>query len=613
MIDLKNEKEKVSLSGVRLARTDNLSQIEKKRNVMPVALLSVLFLAAILSASIETDSQAGYQYGDWNYYATSPSYVSCSEYASINSAMSSWSPYAVQSLCSGAYSVSSSAPGASIHNNLTSYVTSSTSYDDFFRIGYCKAISRYCPSLSSSSYSSSSSGSSYSSCLNASYFTDGGYCGASWVKTAMAASASSTDWYSAASYASKLRDWNYNSYRQQLGSQVDSVVSSLCYMSSYVGIRGSYIDENGNVKYDYSSGLCNGCPKGYLKGKDGRCHPIPQNCRIAAIDGNTTFCYASSGGCVNGASYDGFGGCASSLSSYSQNPSQDGNCDVNNDCPWHSWSSVLNGKCGGYSTYIDENGSTVEGIICADSGCPKGYAKTEDGRCKTLENTEGCNYVWAKGDRAYCGYCKSGYGKTPFGTCKPCSPGCANGCKSDDYTTCNSGGCKAGYSGSGCDTCTGGKYNQDGECVSSCGEGYYLVGSKCVKNPDGCASYNYSTGSCADCSGGNYLSGADCKANPTGCDSYNGTSCTQCSGGYYSDSGVCKANPTGCDVYSGTSCTQCSGGYLEKDGACITASNGCGQNYKDMGGWCNRIRYTPAEAAAVMNGDDNTITITFRK
>ena len=38
----------------------------------------------------------------------------------------------------------------------------------------------------------------------------------------------------------------------------------------------------------------------------------------------------------------------------------------------------------------------------------------------------------------------------------------------------------------------------------------------------------------------------------------------------------------------------------------------CADVCKDMGGWCNRIRYTPAEAAPLLKDDDNTVTITFK-
>ena len=40
----------------------------------------------------------------------------------------------------------------------------------------------------------------------------------------------------------------------------------------------------------------------------------------------------------------------------------------------------------------------------------------------------------------------------------------------------------------------------------------------------------------------------------------------------------------------------------------------CCDSCKDVGGWCNRIRYTPAEAAAILHDDNtNEVTITFKK
>ena len=40
----------------------------------------------------------------------------------------------------------------------------------------------------------------------------------------------------------------------------------------------------------------------------------------------------------------------------------------------------------------------------------------------------------------------------------------------------------------------------------------------------------------------------------------------------------------------------------------------CCTSCKDMGGWCNRIRYTPAEAAELLRDDNtNEVTITFKK
>ena len=59
-------------------------------------------------------------------------------------------------------------------------------------------------------------------------------------------------------------------------------------------------------------------------------------------------------------------------------------------------------------------------------------------------------------------------------------------------------------------------------------------------------------------------------------------------------------------------CSKCKNGLLEKEGVCISAANGCGENWKDMGGWCNRIRYTPAEAAQYLKDTDNEIIMTFK-
>jgi hypothetical protein len=76
---------------------------------------------------------------------------------------------------------------------------------------------------------------------------------------------------------------------------------------------------------------------------------------------------------------------------------------------------------------------------------------------------------------------------------------------------------------------------------------------------------------------------------------------------YYHFNGVeCVADNEGVNY--------CSETYLAKEGECIDSALGCGAGYKNMGGWCNRVRYTPAEAAAVANDDNtNMVTITFKK
>jgi hypothetical protein len=62
---------------------------------------------------------------------------------------------------------------------------------------------------------------------------------------------------------------------------------------------------------------------------------------------------------------------------------------------------------------------------------------------------------------------------------------------------------------------------------------------------------------------------------------------------------------------------QCSGSYFWNGAGCVrepdVTKRKCCSSCKDMGGWCNRIRYTPAEAAQVLKDDDNIITITFKK
>lgn len=92
--------------------------------------------------------------------------------------------------------------------------------------------------------------------------------------------------------------------------------------------------------------------------------------------------------------------------------------------------------------------------------------------------------------------------------------------------------------------------------------------------------------------------------------------------GSFNSSGIPNCGKKGgscgiCDRYimGGIGCVDdCGDGYLEKNGRCISSTLGCGENYKDMGGWCNRIRYTPAEAAKVLKNDNtNEIVITFKK
>ncbi|MBR3501964.1 MAG: leucine-rich repeat protein [Alphaproteobacteria bacterium] len=64
------------------------------------------------------------------------------------------------------------------------------------------------------------------------------------------------------------------------------------------------------------------------------------------------------------------------------------------------------------------------------------------------------------------------------------------------------------------------------------------------------------------------------------------------------------ADSSNCDsqnyYWSGESCNN------KKDGI------NCAENWKKIEDWCNRVRYTPAEAAAVLKDTDNTIIMTFK-
>ena len=65
---------------------------------------------------------------------------------------------------------------------------------------------------------------------------------------------------------------------------------------------------------------------------------------------------------------------------------------------------------------------------------------------------------------------------------------------------------------------------------------------------------------------------------------------------------------------TGGSSAGCGEGQLEKNGGCVPVSQGCGEGYRQIETWCNKIRWTPAEAAQVLTNDNNnTVTITFRK
>ena len=140
----------------------------------------------------------------------------------------------------------------------------------------------------------------------------------------------------------------------------------------------------------------------------------------------------------------------------------------------------------------------------------------------------------------------------------------------------------------GCNTCS--KSGEDVAC-NNCSAGT-LTNGLCIGNQD------------QTCEKGKYLTLA-------------GTCAETCPIGQYGDkkSGKCRKITANCEeMRDDIHCQTCKSGYLEKNGDCIAAATGCGENYRRIENWCNRIRWTPAEAAEVLFDDNsNEVTITFRK
>ena len=91
-----------------------------------------------------------------------------------------------------------------------------------------------------------------------------------------------------------------------------------------------------------------------------------------------------------------------------------------------------------------------------------------------------------------------------------------------------------------------------------------------------------------------------------GCSNTNRAACGSC--GYTQSGGYSY-------IKSGVGCVKhCGEGFVGKEGKCVSDENGCGTNFRQIDDWCNRTRYTPAEAAEVLNNNNtNFVTITFRK
>ena len=139
----------------------------------------------------------------------------------------------------------------------------------------------------------------------------------------------------------------------------------------------------------------------------------------------------------------------------------------------------------------------------------------------------------------------------------------------------------------------GGSCNRMNETQCNDSGKYYYTGSGCANLPSDLSKMT--------CNSGYVLDETAHRCDRHGCASFVDGACT-CDKYYYKKEGGCVSFEEGCGE-----------GWLEKNRECIEASKGCGDGYKDFGGWCNRVIYTPAEAAPLLSDDNNMVTITFRK
>lgn len=300
-----------------------------------------------------------------------------------------------------------------------------------------------------------------------------------------------------------------------------------------------------------------------------------------------------------------------------------------------------------FRAIVAESVPTRSNVTCPE-GCSTCNSK---GICvvSTPVLPEGC----AEMSGGKCSKAKPGYFINAGGSAEQCASGC-NTCSSAEV----------------CTECSSSMFLQANVCVAQCDtSAYYTNGTNCDALPDGCEQVtddeNHSCsrcknthlmkddGSCVtadECNNGFHVSGTNCVTNPEGCNTYADGNCSECNDGYLSNSAglctktedcsgtnfvdseakACKPIP-GCNSFADGACScdkgyykkdggcvsesaGCGNGYLGKDGECISSENGCGEGYKDMGSYCNRVRYTPAEAAAIASDDNtNIVTITFKK
>jgi hypothetical protein len=354
-----------------------------------------------------------------------------------------------------------------------------------------------------------------------------------------------------------------------------------------------YYMENGVCKqnpencswYNVNEGKCGGCNSGYgIIG--GSCAACPENCNNCNENGCT--------GCINGY--------------YAEN----GVCKQNPE------------GCSYYNATTRKCTSCVSGYYGAKNGICRDFSDTYVENCLRVA-LEGC-VKCAKGFKVYLGQCLSESEPCPDGTI-------LSGSETIGYY-CDAINCKYRFNGT-CIGCTYNEYtklyNKNNKCVTSCGDEYIeyvsdnngtCVSKDCVYNEwgkcRGCKNGIVQNMDCVSRCMDGYVKGVntfgyeECFPAELGCgygEKQVGDECVAredgegCGVGFYLKDNLCVSESKGCGD-----------GYLGKDGVCISSANGCGAGYKDMGGWCNRIQYTPAEAAKVLrDGNTNEVTITFRK
>ncbi len=352
--------------------------------------------------------------------------------------------------------------------------------------------------------------------------------------------------------------------------------------------------KDSNCEYcqsDYE--ICNMCKMGFYM-KDGKCSSCEgdfgSGC-LSCNDGGCAYCEngkgINNGHCVacsdgNCDSCENYTICTRCKLGYVA--AENGTCIPNDETVPNCLSSYQGG--GKFCIKCPKDYILVDGQCVAGNSCPNGYTRKGSSSSYFYCANPDCAGVQGDANGYYCTSCKNGLhakdGK--------CVSECGEGYSVFSYaygTYCAPNNCDFHVYGhfSVCGTCNSGYIWLDGKCVADCGVGYimgvYNGKSKCFPAELGCGY-------------GEKQVGNECVAREEG---------EGCGVGFYLKDNLCVSESKGCGD-----------GYLGKDGVCISSANGCGAGYRQFENFCNRIQYTPAEAAKVLTDDNNnSVTITFKK